>query len=524
MGVAWPATGSLTPLLFIGLAPLLFIEDYIADKKRSGEKVKLLPYAYLTFFIFNVWTTWWVWNASAFGAIMAIVCNSLFTALIFLLFHKTKNVLGNSRGYISLIFYWVAWEYMHHNWDLSWPWLTLGNGLAGLPEWVQWYEYTGTYGGSIWILLANIPAFYLLKAFVEMGSNAIKRTNYLIVLGVLLLIPIGWSYSMYATHSSEGEDIEVVIVQPNIDPYNEKFGSMTSRQQMERILSLAEEKITSTTKYVVAPETAIPKSFEELRFKKTEEYEMIHAFLKKHPNVEFVIGASTFVIYSSDEELSITARKSQDGGFWYDYCNTAVQLNEQGNVQYYHKSKLVPGVETMPFPSFFKHFQDLAFNLGGATGSMGKQDEREVFWSKDSTGIAPVVCYESIYGEYVGEYIANGAELIFIITNDGWWKDTPGYKQHKMYASLRAIEHRRAIARSANTGTSCIINQRGDIGQETEWWVPASINGTVQKNNAQTFYSTYGNYLPRTFLGFSGLLLLFAIGRYVKEKELNKSK
>jgi apolipoprotein N-acyltransferase len=61
--------------------------------------------------------------------------------------------------------------------------------------------------------------------------------------------------------------------------------------------------------------------------------------------------------------------------------------------------------------------------------------------------IAPAICYESIYGEFMSKYIRNGANLICIITNDGWWKNTPGHKQHMNYARLRAIETRTWVAR-----------------------------------------------------------------------------
>lgn len=522
MGLGWPATGGLTPLLFIGLAPLFVIEYEVTRKKANKGKSKLFPYAYITFFIFNLWTTWWVWNASAFGAIMAIICNSLFSALIFVLFHKTKNVLGASRGYIALLFYWISWEYMHHNWDLSWPWLTLGNGFAALPEWIQWYEYTGIYGGSLWILFTNIVAFYMLRAFFSGGFNQLRDVRNYVGLALAVAIPMSISYFMYYNYEEKGEVIEAVVVQPNIDPYNEKFGSMNPIDQLHRILDLARKKMTPKTQYVVAPETALANTFDEAQFQYTEEARIIREFLSEYPGVELVIGASTIVVYDENATLPWTARKSPRNNIWYDYCNTAMQVDAKGNTAFYHKSKLVPGVETMPFPGFFRHFQDLAFNLGGTTGSMGKQDDREVFFHADSTGIAPVVCYESIYGEYVSEYIQNGADLIFIITNDGWWKDTPGYKQHKMYASLRAVEMRRSIARSANTGTSCFINQKGEISHETEWWVQDVIRDEVRKNDQLTFYAKYGNYLSRTSLGFSGLLLLFAIGRFIKERDLNK--
>ena len=130
--------------------------------------------------------------------------------------------------------------------------------------------------------------------------------------------------------------------------------------------------------------------------------------------------------------------------------------------QLYHKSKLVVGVENMPFTHLFKPIEKLAINLGGTVGTIGTSKERTVFVrERDHLKVAAVICFESIFGEFCTKFVRNGAQLFFIITNDGWWKDTPGHKQHMAYARLRTIECRRSIARSANTGISAFINQRG---------------------------------------------------------------
>ena len=105
----------------------------------------------------------------------------------------------------------------------------------------------------------------------------------------------------------------------------------------------------------------------------------------------------------------------------------------------------------------------LLIDFGGLSYSRGYQDYRTVFKSNTGTKVAPIICYESIYGEYVSEYVRNGANLLAIITNDGWWNNTEGHKQHLSYARLRSIETRKNIVRSANTGISAVINYRGEI-------------------------------------------------------------
>ena len=109
------------------------------------------------------------------------------------------------------------------------------------------------------------------------------------------------------------------------------------------------------------------------------------------------------------------------------------------------------------------------------------------------------------------EFIRLGANLIFIITNDGWWQDTPGYIQHLNYARLRAIENRRQIARSANTGTSCFIDEFGNIEQATPWWKEALISKRMSKNLELTFFSRYGDLLSYCSVLTSLILILYLL-------------
>ena len=152
-----------------------------------------------------------------------------------------------------------------------------------------------------------------------------------------------------------------------------------------------------------------------------------------------------------------------------------------------------------------------SFDLGGTTGSLGRQMEPTNFVLKNGTKVAPVICYESVFGGYLAQYIRKGAELIVVITNDGWWRNTPGYKQHFSFSRLRAVETRRSVARAANTGISCFINQRGDVFQPTPWWTETAISGEVNLNDEITFYVKYGDYIARVSMFAGALLLLFLI-------------
>ena len=295
---------------------------------------------------------------------------------------------------------------------------------------------------------------------------------------------------------------------------------MTEAQQVDRILSLAKQKLTTTTDFIVAPETAIPRGC--LEDELNENYGVIESkkMLANFPRTQFVIGANTYIDYpKSEKKPTETVRFDEQTSGWYDAFNTALQINTTEELKIYHKSKLVLGVEKMPFGSLLSPFEGFAINMGGTMGSLGIEQEAKIF-DNETVKIAPVICYESIYGEYVTDYVKKGANVIFIITNDGWWEDTPGYKQHLSYSRIRAIENRRSIARSANTGISCFINQKGDVLQATNWWEQDVISGQINLNNQTTFYTKYGDYIGRVSAFVAVLLLLWSLTLYFKPKNI----
>jgi apolipoprotein N-acyltransferase len=499
-----------TWLIFFAFVPLFIIE------KQVSKAWTFFGFSYLSFFIFNFITTWWIYYASFFGAAVAIILNSLFMALVAYFYYQIKNRTAGKNNHWVFIFLWISFEYLHMDWDLSWTWLTLGNVFAENHTWIQWYEYTGVFGGSLWILLINILIFKAIDTYLLLKQNLFLKN--ILALLLLLILPITISKLIYNNYEEKGDKSEVVVVQPNFDPYNEKFVT-SGKEQLDRILSLATKELTQNTDFLVLPETALPEGIFENELENGFDINYLRDFLKKYPNLEIVTGISTYKFYENSEKTP-TARKSRNGDYHYDAFNTAMSLN-QSDLEIYHKSKLVPGVELMPFPAVFKYLDKFAIDLGGIAGSLGADPERKVFTHpKKSFKVAPVICYESIYGEFVTEYMWKGANAIFIITNDGWWDNTAGYKQHLSYARLRAIENRKSIARSANTGISAFVNQKGDISQPTNWWVQAVIKENVLMNNEITFYQKYGDFIGRVFSLITALLFIWWISSSLRNRKI----
>jgi apolipoprotein N-acyltransferase len=302
----------------------------------------------------------------------------------------------------------------------------------------------------------------------------------------------------------------VVILQPNIDPYTEKFSGMSSEDQISRLVSLAESKITDSTDLVLAPETALPPLWEDSIVMQSPSLLLFNQIIQRFPNVSFIAGAITQRKFRNDEQISKTARQSADSEYYFDVFNSAVMIDRTGGVQFSHKNILVAGVEKDPFQESFSFLPDFMLNLGGIKGGLASGKEPMLLEDLDSGKIGPIICFESVFGEHARQLVRNGANYIVVLTNDGWWKDAPGVWQHFGYSRIRAIETRRSVARSANTGISGIINQRGDVIAQTNIDVSEAIGSKVRMNSAFTFYVRYGNYL-----GWISLLLSGMIGIYL---------
>jgi len=506
-------------IMFIAFIPILLVEDDHYRNRKNNRTMSLFWYPVISFMLFTLLTVWWVKNSVAVGIIAALIVNTTFMTVPFMLFHYIKRQTGPKLGYAAFVALWIAFELLFLHVKVNFPWIILGNAFANDVVFIQWYEFTGALGGSLWVLLVNLIVLQLVRRLQHTFSFRANRSYISLLLGVVL-VPVIYSVIRFYTYEEEQDPYECVVLQPNIDPWM-KFVRLPQEEQTAILLDEARSLVTASTDYVVGPETFINNSVWQSKINTHPEIMKIYRLIDQYPNLKFIVGAMTYKRYEPGDSLSKTAKPVRDSSFWYDSYNTALQLDTTGEIQMYHKSLLVTGAEWMPQFRRLKFMQKITVNLGGITRSHGTQEERETFVSpQDGLRVAPVICWESIFGEYVTKYVKNhGAELIFIITNDGWWKDTPGHRQHNSFARLRAIETRRSIARSANTGISSIINQRGEIEQSIGWWKRSAIKGELNANDKLTFYVKHGDYIARIAALLSVILVLYA---FVRKNALNK--
>lgn len=504
-------------ILFIAFLPLLILDDFFVANQKNYRSVSFWGYGLLCFLLWNILTTWWIGHATTVGAAMAILLNSFLMSIVWWIAHIARRRFKGSLGYVALAAFYLAFEFCHYHWEIEWPWLTLGNGFANNIRLVQWYEFTGVFGGSLWVLAINVVLFRLLKkiAAKEWGKLFYLQSAFLFV---LIFIPIFISGIIYSHYTEAINPKEFVVVQPNIDPYSESYSVVAEAKKLDKFIGLARGSADSKTDLIIGPETVFERypDWEENNLQNLAAFRELQNFVSSLPKAELVVGVSSSKVFRDGEKIPETARKR--GVVKFDVYNSAFFFKKDGGHEVYHKSILVSGVEKVPYLKYLGFLKNIIIDLGGASGSLGKQDGPSVFKTSGGAALAPVICYESVFGEYLSKFIKKGAGYIVIITNDGWWKNTPGYRQHMSFARLRAVETRRSIARAANTGISCFINQRGDILQKTNWWEEAVIKEKLNANDKLTFYVENGDYIARIAAFMSIMLVLILISDIIRKK------
>ena len=512
-------------LSLVALVPLLCAERIAT---MVGKK-RFFWWYFAAFLAFNLATTWWVCKATVGGGLFASFYSALFMSAIFAVFRVARKRFSGIVPYIFLAASWIAWERFNlTHAQLSWPWLILGNAFGRSVSLVQWYEITGALGGSLWVWLSNIAVFSLLVSLSDgrwWRWNTKARVAAIVSTVLVTLGPAIASEIRFATYEerSDAGTLDVVLAQSNFDPWH-KLHYTPQSEQNAQVIGLFEKHLHSRENSDSLLLMLIPESFSSDIWLNDPEaaptWRSFSALAASQANANLIFGASTHEAFRRASAPSPLARQMKDGT-WYQSYNTAFITDGAAYTDHRNKCKLVVGAESTPYPKIFAPIDDM---LGGLMGRCVPDRQARCFEIRGRgeddrrlrTGVA--ICYESIYPELCKQYVDDGAQMLSVITNDGWWGDTPGYRQHFSYSRLRAIELRRDVARCANTGISGFINQRGDVVSQSGWWVPDVLESKVNLSSEKTFFATYGDIVGRVCTFVCLMLLALLIVKTITKK------
>ncbi|MDZ7697474.1 MAG: hypothetical protein U5R49_11315 [Deltaproteobacteria bacterium] len=372
LGLPW-SIPRLYPVIFIAWVPLLMLEQESDD---DPNPYTVFNYAFLSFLVWNILGTWWIVRAQWLGAILIMVANALVQALVF---WSISRVRGRLRLPLVIPFgiVWMGYEHFHEAWDLAWPWLNLGNALNTAPRLIQWAEYTGIRGATLWIILTNVIVLGLVNACRKKAWQRTAPLGFLLV--ALVFIPVRFSHYLYDRFEEGEEMVSVALIQPNLDPYTEKFVPQRYGRHVDAFLKTADALCDENTDYLFGPETLIVEQMDEDDPTSSPEYRRLLEFQARYPKVNILIGVHSH--QKVGDPVPPGSRFNRDKGFYYEAFNTALFLAPDARPQFYHKTKLVPLFERMPFVHYLRFLGDVSLELGGYTGTYSDRQDSHVFVS-----------------------------------------------------------------------------------------------------------------------------------------------
>ncbi len=525
-------------LAFVGLVPLLYILHRY-DLSITHRYVII----YVTFFVYHTGSLWWISSWSRDTDIFLLISglaldflHPFFFFFPFLFYFWLAAKIGKTRSLLifPLIFVWFEW--MHSLGDIGFPWLTLGNTQILNLYWIQFIDITGIWGASFIILYINIFTVLLLSDYIESGTKQIhqfilqsrKAPFYIILVSLLFILPFFYSFFAlqkydYQSNLLKNKNINIAVIQPNINPW--KKWEASAVHQLEILLKTSDSMLATDPRInlFVFPETAIPMLYNE--FNTLQDISVLQNWCNQR-NVSILTGFSEFYFIPKNEIPPPTSKQlSSDPQQFYKTFNSSILISPNFNyrpgdkVKSYCKSKLTPFGEQIPFQEAFPLLSKFAlWSVGISSWNIGEgADILETNIKNLSVRIGNIICIESIYPNFVRDFVGANANIFTVITNDGWYDHTVGPRQHYLLACIRAIENRKYIARSANTGVTGFISPLGISLKEVPQYTATGTNLLLPLLDEVTIYSKYGDWLPLfSFLIFF-IISIFEFVKIIKK-------
>lgn len=519
LGFAFPPSPLYT-LAYVAFIPLF----HLLEKATTWGRA--LRWGYLYVVAFHLVTVYWTggytvgrdgWMMIAGAALLFI--HPLFYAPSMLLAWFVQRRRGRIWGIAAFVVLWTAFEYLHSQGELSFPWITVGNSQAfDLPR-AQLAEFTSTLGLSFLVLAFNAVA-YVTIAKLARSEWEVRSTRFSLAVAALIvmyLIPWTWGkVRMDQEAGRQGGDVLVGLVQANVDPWEkwgQGFDAKWSSYDRELQMHIDASRALASTKpdLIVWPETAIP--FYILTPRHSVSLGRLFAFLDS-TGVPILTGVPT-AEYFPASRAPVTADRIGTSDVFVESYNSIVLLSPGRQIgPVYRKMVLVPFAERIPYAEALRFLiEPLRWNVGISSWGIGQDTVLYVLRTArgDTARFSAMICYESVYPDFVRQFVRKGAEFLLVITNDSWWGNTSGAYQHSAFASFRAIETRRWVVQCANGGISVVVNPRGEVQTSTRLYTDARLVAAIERRSGETFYVRHGDIVGRVSLCCSVLFVMFSI-------------
>jgi apolipoprotein N-acyltransferase len=481
---------SLPPFNYLIINFLTFSCFFLFLLKKTHEhKIKKLFFIYGWLFGFGYFATnlYWISISLTFDQNfdflipLTIILIPSFLALfygsisLFFLILKPKNSLS-SFLFFSLIFGLI--EFIRGSILTGFPWNLIAYSFSNQLEILSIASKIGTYGFNLFcISLFTCPAILILKK---------KKIDALVSLFFLINVIFFYAHGLYYKKKfieavEIDNDYKVRVIGSNV-PLERFYLDLESESIIKDLIKISNPNGNEKTIFVW-PEGMLPDILQEDLIQYSKLFE------KKFNENHFII-------------IGTNSQSAKNGS--QDYFNSfSVYDNKLELLSTYNKINLVPFGEFLPFENILRRIglKSLTNNYQSFTSG----DSREIIeikYKNSSVRILPLICYEIIYSGKL--FNDSNFDLIINISEDGWFGQSIGPKQHFVHSIFRAIESGKYVIRSANNGIAAIINPTGNVEKIVHFNKSGYVDLKAYKRIHPTLFSKYGN---KTF----GLLILLYI-------------
>ena len=493
--------------------------------------------AYVVMLVFNEISLYWIsgWHSDdtflKIGGVATVIVHSLFMLIPILITYGVSKIKKElALALFPLI--WVGYEYFDNIWQFAFPWLELGNSETYNLYRIQIVEFTGVHGLTFLICIISALLYYVLSRIYhkQWKVSSPKATLSFVLLLILILLPNFYSsYRLdsvdntgYYNLKDHSKVVNTAIVQTNTDPFK-KWGGEHS-QILNTYIDGLHDGLKFNPDMLILHETAPPFYFlEDINMLKSKRFFDLADSTGKY----IFMGIPHKYYYKEGDNIPTDHRITDGSKRKFDVFNSAILIEPMKyhkELSIHKKVKLVPFSERIPYQEKVP-FAKKWFTWGVGISGWQMGSDQTVFNLKDSakginTKFAGLICYESVFSEFVTEFSKNGAEYFVIVTNDGWWGNTSGPEQHNQYAVLRAIENRKWIVRCAQTGVSCFIDPMGNIYDRIEYWQSGVVDRNIIGNTEKTFYAEHGDIIGLLGSITAAISLLGSLSFYAYRKKV----
>ncbi|MBA3831604.1 MAG: apolipoprotein N-acyltransferase [Chthoniobacterales bacterium] len=398
---------------------------------------------------------------------------------------------------------WTALEWVR-GWMFSgWGWNGLGVALHGILPIIQIAEFTGVAGLTFAVVFVNVIAVVTVRRFIAEAKVAKRRPHYDFTLTMAAIVGLCAYGIRVLQERPVTKPLRIAAVQANV-PREEKFSQQFQGKTFFQFARLT--RLALATKpppdLIIWPESSMPGPV-----------------LEDESNHRFVMN----VAGSMKSDLLLGSIDEDEQGAY----NAALLIpGGVGKPQVYRKLHLVPFGEYVPGRHAVPFIAQVVGNQ--VPGDFARGKEAVVFRLTNGMLVAPLICFEDTLGELTREFVLRGAGLLANVTNDGWFLRSAGAEQHVNNAIFRCVESRRPMARAANTGVTCFVNQFGRVAQvlrdaRGSTFTEGVLTGTVEVPTSQrlTFYTRHGELFAKLCGCVALIFLVVRIPQLVRRKSGN---